>query len=340
MNTLIYSCKPFERSYLQAANKEGHKMDYTSEALSPATASLAKGFQSVCVFAGDDASAPVIRELHRQGVKYIAVRATGYDNVDIKTASELGIAVANVPAYSPYAIAEHAMALILALNRKIRIADHGVHKYDFRVDKLVGFDLNGKTVGIIGTGKIGSVMAKILNGFGCRLLGYDIKEDIELKKRYDLEYVSLSKLCSEADIITIHTGLTPGTRHMINKEKIALMKKNVMLINTGRGACVNTNDVIEALEEGRIGYYGADVYENERGIFFYDWRDKPLRDANLLRLLSLDNVLLTPHQAFATADALENIADTTFYNIDCWEQGMHPINELVPTGVLTATETV
>ena len=329
MNILVYSCKPFEQPYLHAANKENYRMAFTSDALSIKTASQAKGFRVVSVFAGDDASAPVIRELYQQGVRYIAIRAAGYDNVDIKLANELGISVANVPAYSPYAIAEHAIALILSLNRKIRIADDNVHCFDFRVDQLVGFDLHGKTVGIIGTGRIGSVMAKILNGFGCRLLGYDIRENNELKYRYGLEYVSLSKLCRESDIITIHTGLTPGTRYMINNEMIGLMKRNVMLINTGRGACVNTSDVLDALEEGIIGYYGADVYENEREIFFYDWRDKPLRDDNLLRLLALDNVLVTPHQAFATNEALTNIADATFLNLMAWKNGSMMENEII-----------
>jgi D-lactate dehydrogenase len=340
MNILVYSCKDFERPYLESANSTGYKLEYTSEALCFETAYLSKGFQAVCVFAGDDVSAPVIRELYDQGVRYIAVRATGYDNVDIKTANGLGIAVANVPAYSPNAIAEHAIALMLALNRKISMADHNVHRHDFTVDQLVGFDLNGKTVGIIGTGRIGSVMAKILHGFGCRLLGYDTLKNADLEFRYNLEYVNLPELCREADIITIHTGLTTATKYMINKEMISLMKKKVMLINTGRGACVSTIDVLEALESGCIGYYGADVYEKERGVFFYDWRDKTLHDDHLLRLLSLENVLLTPHQAFATTEALTNIADTTFYNIGCWEKGLHPDNELSIGGLVRTNESV
>jgi D-lactate dehydrogenase len=333
MNIFIYSWKNFEQPYLAAANTAGYEIESTEAALSLQTASMANGFLAVCVFAGDDVSAPVLRELHRYGVRYIAIRAAGYDNVDLEKAAELGISVANVPAYSPYAIAEHAVALILALNRKLPLAAQQVQQHDFRVNKLVGFDLRGKMVGIIGTGKIGRIVAKILHGFGCRLLGYDIRESTELKNNYGLEYVDLSVLCRQSDIITIHTSLTSGTRYMINDSRIALMKKGVMLINTSRGACVNTQDLLQALEKGHIGYYGADVYENERGVFFYDWSKKELQDDHLQRLLALPDVLITPHQAFATREALTNIADTTFYNICCWEKGTRSKYELTPPRV-------
>jgi D-lactate dehydrogenase len=330
MKTLIYSHKPFEKPYLQAANTKGYEVAVTTVPLTLDTSIKAKGFDAVSVFTADDVSSPVLEELHRNGVRYIAIRAAGYDNVDLAKAATLGMKVANVPAYSPYAIAEHALALVLALNRKLVTADRQVHRHDFRVDNLVGFDLHGKTVGIIGTGKIGSILVKMLHGFGCRLLGHDIIEIPELTEQYNLEYVTLDQLCRQADVISLHTGLTPATHYLINKELLAIMKKGVMLINTGRGGCVNTQDVIEYLENGHIGYYGADVYEREKGVFFLDWSGREMKDSMLQTLLQLPNVLITPHQAFATAEALTNIAATTFYNIDCWALGRLSVNELIP----------
>jgi D-lactate dehydrogenase len=328
MKILFYSTKDFEQSYLETSNFRKEEIVFIKEALSLQTADKAKSFDAVSIFTGDDASSTVLEALHKNGVRFIAIRAAGYDNVDIKTATKLGISVANVPEFSPYTIAEHAAALILALNRKIITADKQVHQQNFTTSNLVGFDLNRKTVGIIGVGKIGSAFAKIMHGFGCRLLGYDIKENRELKDKYGLEYVDLPALCREANIISIHTCLTPGTRYMINRKLIGLMQRGVMLINTSRGGCVNTQDVIDGLENGHIGYYGADVYENERGIFFYDHTGKELSDLMLKKLLSLPNVLITPHQAFATQEALLNIATATFDNIDCWKKNQRSGKEL------------
>jgi D-lactate dehydrogenase len=282
----------------------------------------------ISIFANDDASAPVLDKLENMGVKFIAIRAAGYDNVDIARARQLGICVANVPEYSPYAIAEHALALMLALNRKLILANYQVHRQDFTVTNLVSFDLHGKTIGIIGTGKIGSTLIKILNGFNCRILAYDIQKNEELVKSYKVEYVPLSVLCRESNIISIHTSLTPQTRYMINKDLIGIMRKGVMLINTSRGACVNTEDVLRALEDGHISYFGTDVYENEKGIFFNDWSDKKLNDALLHRLLAFPNVLVTPHQAFATTEALNNIFETTYNNIRSWETDSGNANEI------------
>ena len=231
--------------------------------------------------------------------------------------------------------AEHAVALILALNRKIATVDAQVHNLNFTTHNFVGFDLHGKTVGIIGVGKIGGVFAKIMHGFGCRLLGYDIKENKEFSEKYGLEYVDLPVLCHDANIISIHTGLTPQINYLLNKKLIGLMQRGTMLINTSHGACVSTEDVIEGLENGKIGYYGADVYENERGVFFYDHFGKELKDDILKKLLTMPNVLITPHQAFATRDALKNIAATTFYNIDCWKKKQHCKNELTKQDSLT-----
>lgn len=328
MKVLFYSVKDYEEYYLNYFNDNTYDIHFTSKALSIDTVSEATGFEIISIFTGDDASVPVLEALKKTGVKFIAVRAAGYDNVDIARAGELGISVANVPAYSPYAIAEHALAMMLALNRKLIRADKQVHNQNFTVGNLIGFDIHGKTIGIVGTGKIGSTLIKLLHGFGCRLVAYDVLPDEDLEIKYDVEYMPLHILCREADIISLHTCLTPATRHIINKTLIGQMKKGVMLINTSRGACVNTEDVIYFLENGHIGFYGADVYEKEKGVFFYDWSDKKLNDPMLKRLLALPNVLITPHQGFATTDALNNIANTTFYNVFCWVHDGISENEL------------
>jgi D-lactate dehydrogenase len=328
MKTLFYSVKQFERPYLDIANVNQYDIERTSQSLTLRTAELAAGFPAICIFPGDDASTHVLEKLYQQGVRFIAIRAAGYDNVDLKKAEELGISVANVPDYSPYAIAEHAAALILALNRKVALANRQVHDHDFRVDKLLGFDLHGKTIGIIGTGRIGGVFARIMHGFGCRLLGFDIEHNNDLTRQYGLKYVDMPALCRDADIIAIHTPLNPSTKYIINKETIGLMKTGVMLINTSRGGCVNTKELLDGLKSGHIGYYGADVYEKERGIFFYNWLGRDHVDDVLDHLLRMPNVLITPHQAFATDDALQNIAETTFYNLGCWTMGIQPKNEL------------
>jgi D-lactate dehydrogenase len=335
MHILFYSTKAFERRYLEEAASRLGKIKFIPDALSVNTAGQARGFDVVSIFTGDNCSGDVLELLYHNGVRYIAVRAAGYDNVDLIKAASLGMQVANAPAYSPYAIAEHAVAMILALNRKIVLADKQVHQHDFTTDNLVGFDLHGKTVGLIGVGRIGGVLAGIMHGFGCRLIGYDIQENEELKKKYGLEYMDLPALCRESHIICMQTNLTPVTRHMLDKKLISLMQRGVMLINTGRGSCINTADVIAALEEGHIGYFGMDVYEFEKGIFFYDLSGKELNDRILDQLMSMPNVLITPHQGFATREALTNIASTTFYNIHCWESQQSSENELIRSETLS-----
>lgn len=305
-----------------------HELTMVEEALNENTANMAMSHDAAVVFTGDDVSTTVVEKLAKAGVKHIAIRAAGYDNVDQQKAAGLGITVANVPEYSPYAIAEHAVALILALNRKLIVVNKQVYHHNFTVGSLVGFDLHGKTVGIVGTGRIGSVMAKILHGFGCKLTGYDICETKELTEQYGLQYADLKTLLQTSDIITLHTPLNAATRYLINRETINEMKPGVMLINTARRAIMNTEHVIEALESGKIGYLGADVYEKEKGIFFYDYSKNKIQDETLKKLMSLPNVIITPHQAFATREALANIADTTFYNIDCRARGMASPNEL------------
>lgn len=329
MRVIVYSIKDFERSYLIRANKMHHELTYTNEALNAGTTGLAQTHEAVVVFTGDDVSAEVVQNLHKAGIKYIAVRAVGYDNVDIKKANGLGIKVANVPEYSPYAIAEHAVAMMLALNRKLILADQQVSRHNFTVGNLIGFDLHQKTVGIIGTGRTGSVLAKILHGFGCRLLAYDIQENKELIEKYNLQYVDLKTLSRSSDIISIHTPLNTDTKYLINREMLDEMKAGVMLINTARGGVINTDHVLEALDNGKIGYLGLDVYEREKGVFFYDHSKEKIKDEVLNKLMRYPNVMITPHQAFATKEALSNIADTTLYNIDCWAQGKRSDNELI-----------
>ncbi|MEO1032762.1 MAG: 2-hydroxyacid dehydrogenase [Bacteroidota bacterium] len=328
MKVLIYSTRDFEKPYLQEANNGKHKLVFISEALSSSTAIRAVGYDAVSIFSSDEACFLTLEKLRSFGVKYIVLRSVGYDNVNLNAAKREGIKVANVPAYSPNAIAEHAVALLLALNRKLIEANANIRRFNFDLNYLTGFDLNGKTVGIIGTGRIGSVMIKIMHGFGCKLLGYDVREDNLLKERYGLEYVTLETLCEYSDIISLHVPLNSDTYYMINEDLIDRMKDGVYLINTARGAIVNTEHLLEALENKNIAAYGMDVYENEKGIYFKDLsRDIP-KDDLLLKLIAMPNVLVTGHQAFLTNEALTNIAETTIYNLDTWERGERTENEL------------
>lgn len=328
MKTLYFSMKDFERDLISAANINKLNIQFTGDALSAGTVMQAKGFDAVSIFAGDDASAPVIEQLQKLSVKYIAIRSAGYDNTDIVMAKKLGIKVANVPEYSPYAIAEHSVALMLALNRKIVCADKQVHLHNFKMNNLIGFDMHKKTVGIIGTGRTGRVAVKILHGFGCKILANDIQPDAELEQKYGLTYTSLETVCSSSDIISLYIPLDEKTRHLVDDRLIKKMKRSVMLINIARGAVVNTADVIANLRTGQIGFYGADVYEKEKGVFFYDHSPGKIQDEMLLQLLDMPNVLITPHQAFATNEALQNIADSTLYNLNCWFNNKKPVNEL------------
>ncbi len=333
MKILFYSSKAFEIPYLQKSAPQNLEINFIKQALSTSTTSLAKGYDAVSIFAGDDASAEVIHLLDKEGVKFIAIRAAGYDNVAIADAEQAGIKVANVPEYSPYAIAEHTVAMMLALNRKLITANEQVCKHNFMVDNLVGFDLHKKTVGIIGTGKIGRIVAHIMNGFGCKILAYDKEENENIISKYNATYTDLNNLCSSSDIITIHVPLNEHTRYMIDAKLISIMKKGVMIINTSRGGIVKTADVINGLQTGQIGNYGMDVYEHERGVFFYDYSEKELKDEMLKTLINHPNVLVTPHQAFATNEALTNIADTTFENLIAWGNGSNALHEITITHV-------
>jgi D-lactate dehydrogenase len=328
MKVLVFSSKDFEIPYLEKANNKKHQLTFIKDALSSETAMKAIGYDAVSIFSADEACFITIEKLNDFGVKYITLRSVGYDNVNLRAASRLGIKVANVPEFSPYAIAEHAVALVLALNRKLIESNFRVNHFNFNLNDLVGFDLNNTTVGIIGTGRIGTVMCKIMHGFGCQLIGYDIEENTQLTEHYDLQYTTLQDLCAQADIISLHVPLNSDTHQLINEELISEMKNGVIIINTARGAIINTEHVIDGLINGKIGALGIDVYENERDIFFRDHSQKIPNDDLLLRLNALPNVLITGHQAFLTDDALTNIAETTIENLDCWNSEKETDNEL------------
>ena len=328
MKVTVFSSKEFEIASLQKANNNAHELIFVKQALSIESVELAKSSDAICVFPNDDASAPVLEKLQQMKITHIANRAAGYDHIDLDKAAELNFRVANVPEYSPYAIAEHAVALMMALNRKIVLADQQVKRFDFALDNLIGFDFNGKTIGIIGTGKTGRIVARIMMGFGCKILAYDIEENKELSKS-GVRYCNLDELCSASDIISLHAPLNSHTKYMIDKDRLASMKKGVMIINTARGPLLNTAHVLEALKSGHIGHLGLDVYEKEKGLFFYDHSKETLQDDLFARLLTFKNVLITGHQAFLTETALRNIADTTIYNLNCWQKGEQSKFELV-----------
>ena len=328
MKTLIYSAKDFEIPYLEEANKRKHKLTFIKESLSSKTAMKAVGYEAISIFSADEACFLTLEKLKDFGVKYIALRSVGYDNVNLREASRLGIRVANVPAYSPFAIAEHAVSLLLTLNRKIIESNTRVKHFNFNLNNLIGFDLNNKTVGIIGTGKIGSVMAKIMSGFGCNILAHDIIENKDLSNSYNLQYVPLKTLCQEADIISIHLPLNGETHYLIDEDLIEEMKEGVLIINTARGAILNTASIINGLKKGIIGGLGIDVYENETDIFFKDHSLDIPSDDLFIKLNAMPNVLITGHHAFLTEEALTQIAETSIYNLDCWKEGRETENEL------------
>jgi D-lactate dehydrogenase len=269
MKVLVYSSKDFEIAYLVQANSKKHKLEFIKAPLSSKTAIKAFSYDAVSIFSADEACFITTEKLKDFIVKFIVLRSVGHDNVNLRAASRLHIKVANVPAYS-YAIAEHAVALLLALNRKLIESNRRVRHYNFNLNNLVGFDLNTKTVGIIGTGRIGAVMSKIMHGFGCNILGYDLEEDSTLIARYNMRYTTLKELCEQADIISLHVPLNSETHQLINDDLIFEMKNGVIIINTARGSVLNTEHVINGLKSGKIGALDIDVYENEKGIFFKD----------------------------------------------------------------------
>ena len=319
MNVAVFSARPYDREVLTDAAKQLRGTQLTFEFfeahLEPGTAILAQGFDAVCAFVNDNLEATVLKRLHSLAIRMVALRCAGYNNVDLGAAGRLGLMVARVPAYSPEAVAEHTVALILALNRKVYRAYNRVRDGNFSLDGLVGFNLHGKTVGLIGTGKIGTAVARILGpGFGCRLLGCNPLPNPNCA-RLGLKYVGLPELFGESDVISLHTPLLPGTLHLIDRDALAQMKSGVMLINTSRGALIDTPAVIDALKTGRIGFLGLDVYEEETALFFEDRSSRGIPDDVFARLLTFPNVVVTGHQAFLTHEALVHIARTTVENL-------------------------
>lgn len=329
MKTLVYSAKDFELPFLEAANNDLHAFKYVQERLTTRTAMMAVGYEAISIFSADDASEIVLGKLKDFGVKYITLRSAGYDNVQLSVAKRLGFKVANAPEYSPNAVAEHAIALLLALNRKIALSRKQTQRYNFSLTHLVGFDLVGKTVGVVGTGKIGSVIVKILHGFGCNIIATDpSKKNQLINAKYNVSYVDIHTLCIQSDVVILSVPLLQETHHLIDASKLALMPKKALLINIARGAIVHTEDVIAAVDSHEIAGYATDVYDKESGVFFYDRsKDRP-KDNCLKKMLHHERILLTPHQAFATVEALENIAKTTVANLNCWHRGCNPKTEL------------
>lgn len=326
MNVAIFSAKKYDREFLNAANPKLHKLRFFEPHLNEETVSLATGFEAVCVFVNDQVNASVIVKLRSLGVRLIALRCAGYNNVDLAAATKHGITVVRVPAYSPYAVAEHAIALMLALNRKLHRAYNRVREGNFALDGLVGFDMQSKTVGLIGTGQIGTVAAQILTGFGCPILAFDPIPNPTCQS-LGVRYVELNELLAQSDVISLHCPLTPENKHIINDAAIARMKNGVMLINTSRGALLDTIAIIGGLKSGRIGYLGLDVYEEEEEIFFEDRSGLILSDDVFARLLTFPNVIITGHQAFFTREALLNIAAKTIDNITRFESNQ-PLEKL------------
>ncbi len=334
MKTVVFSTKPYDREFLTAANERAgnrHELQFQEAKLDNRTTPLARDARAVCCFVNDDLDADVLERLARRGVRLIALRCAGFNNVDLESAADHGITVARVPAYSPHAVAEHALGLILCLNRRIHKAHLRVRESNFELQGLMGFDLHGKTIGIVGTGKIGAIFASLLSGFGCRLRAFDIQENDEVKN-YGVEYVELDELFAHSDIISLHCPLTPQTHHLIDGKALGKMKTGAMLINTSRGALVDAHAAIDALKSGSLGSLGLDVYEEEDDLFFENLSGQIIADDVFARLQTFPNVLITGHQAFFTREALTAIAETTINNLNQFEETGKVTNEVSLSG--------
>lgn len=329
MKVAFFSTKPYDKKVFQETNPaHNHELVFFEPRLTPRTAALAKGFTVVCVFINDELNAATLGEIAQTGTRVIALRCAGFNNVDLAVAKELDLTVVRVPAYSPYAVAEHAVGLIMMLNRKLYRAYNRVRDDNFALNGLLGFDLHGKTVGIVGTGKIGQCFAQIMQGFGCQLLAYDVRPN-PVCVALGVQYVGLPDLLAESDVVSLHCPLLSATYHMINHGSLQHLKPGAMLINTSRGGLVDTQAVIDALKSGRVGYFGTDVYEEEESLFFEDRSDTVIQDDTFQLLQSFPNVVITAHQAFFTREALMNIAETTLSNLDDLEAG-RPCANTVP----------
>ncbi len=324
MKITFFSAKPYDRQFFDRYNKEfGFDMEYFETHLGPHIVNAVEGADAVCVFVNDKVNAEVISILAKKGVKIIALRCAGFNNVDLDAARSNGIRVCRVPEYSPEAIAEHTVAMILTLNRKTHKAYNRVREQNFSLNGLLGFNLHGKTIGVIGTGKIGKAFCRIMLGFGCKVVAYDLFPNKDLESA-GITYMSFEGILKESDIISLHCPLTPKNHYMINEETLASMKKGVVLINTSRGGLINTADIIHALKSKQVAYLGIDVYEQEEKLFFKDLSGNIIDDDNIQRLMSFPNVLVTAHQAFFTEEALSQIAQVTLNNIRQLGKGTEP----------------
>lgn len=326
MKIAFFSTKPYDKEFFEKHNQT-NELTFYDVSLNESSVRLAEGFDGICVFVNDKVNASIIEKLGKLGVKIIALRCAGFNNVDLTAAKKANIGIVRVPAYSPHAVAEHAVALIMTLNRKTHKAYNRVREGNFSLEKLIGFDLFHKTVGVIGTGKIGEAFALIMLGFGCKVLAYDIVQN-QILTENGIKYCSFEDLLAQSDIISLHCPLTEKTLHLIDNQAIEKMKMGVMFINTSRGALIDTQAVVEALKSKKLGYLGLDVYEQEANIFFNDLSEEILVDDTLARLMSFPNVLITSHQGFLTEEALTQIAIITLDNITAFEQGKKSGNEV------------
>lgn len=330
MKVIVFGTLTFERPYLEAAAEVNSlALSYLTVKLDTSTAPLAKGFEVVSIFANDKASRDVLTILKDGGTRLLALRSAGFNHVDLRAAKEFGIKVVRVPEYSPFSVAEHAVALIMTLNRKTHKAYNRVREGNFSLDGLVGFDLHGKTIGVIGTGRIGKSFIRIMRGFGCHVLAYDMEIDENFALESGCQYCNFEDVLKQSDVISLHVPLNQKSHHMINENAFNLMKKNVLFINTSRGGLVDTKCLIQKLKNNQIAGAGLDVYEEEEKIFFKDHSSDILQDDILARLITFPNVVLTSHQGFLTKEALVNIADTTLENIKCFENHSPLRNEVI-----------
>ncbi len=330
MKIAFFSTKPYDRRFFDEYNKEfGHEITYFETRLTRQTLKLGEGYECACVFVNDQLDASVLIALAAQGTRLVALRCAGFNNVDINSAKELGISVVRVPAYSPYAVAEHTVGLMLALNRKIYWANSRVREGNFSLDGLLGFDMRNQTVGLVGTGKIGECVARILHGFGCNIITYDKFRNPVCEKELGVKYVGRDELFAQSDIISLHCPLFADTYHLIDMDAIAKMKKGVMIINTSRGALIDSRAAVEGLKSEKIGYLGIDVYEEEEELFFEDKTFEIRTDDIFARLTTFPNVVITGHQAYFTEEAVSAIAKTTLENITAYENGAELVNAVV-----------
>ena len=329
MKIAVFSTKSYDQEYFENYSIDSqYTFSFFETALNKDTASLTNGFDAVCIFVNDSVYKNTIEILSKNGVRLIALRCAGFNNVDIEAAKINNIKVVRVPAYSPEAVAEHAVALILTLNRKTHKAYNRVREGNFSLKNLIGFNLYGKTIGVIGTGQIGATFCRIIKGFGCKIIAFDVSKSDELVQQ-GVEYLSLDEVFQESDILSLHCPLNASTKHIVNEKSIALMKDGVMIINTSRGALINTADVITGLTSKKIGYLGIDVYEQEEKLFFEDLSESIIEDDLILKLISFPNVLITSHQAYFTKEAMDEITTTTLQNIEAFDKNLELKNEVV-----------